>query len=303
MNKRLHIIQSGLLAILLAAGSGCSDNRAPLDEADSNGLMTFNVLHPHEAAGATSRVTSTAFENGDRVGLFISRQEAPLEVSGNYVNNAALTFNGTEWTPDNPVYWDGGSYNIYAYYPRMDTVSSVDNLPFNVSLDQNNPGSDNQPGGYEASDFLWATQMGASASNAPVSLQFAHRMSRMVIRLVKGEDFEGEMPDNAEVYIHNTVPEATIDLSVGIVTRNPYGARQSIKALNMGNHTYSAIIVPQRLDNRQPLVEVIMKGVSYLYESKFIFKQGIQHSVQLVVSKNPEQIKIEIGGELENWDE
>ena len=67
-------------------------------------------------------------------------------------------------------------------------------------------------------------------------------------------------------------------------------------------HTYAAIIVPQRLDNRQPLVEVIMKGVSYLYESKFVFKPGIQHSVQLVVSKNPEQIKIEIGGELENWE-
>ncbi|WP_300813173.1 fimbrillin family protein [uncultured Bacteroides sp.] len=303
MNKRLHIIHSGLLAILLAVGSGCGDNGTPLDEAGGNGLMTFNVLHPREAAGATSRVTSTAFENGDRVGLFISRQDAPLEVSGNYVNNAALTFNGSEWTPDRPVYWDGGSYDIYAYYPRMNSVSSVDNLPFSVSLDQNDPGSADRLGGYEASDFLWACQMGASAGDAPVSLQFAHRMSRMLIRLVKGEDFEGEMPADAEVYIHNTVPEATIDLSVGIVTRNPYGTRQSIRALSMGNHTYSAIIVPQRLDNRQPLVEVIMKGVSYLYESKFVFKQGIQHSVQLVVSKNPEQIKIEVGGELENWDE
>jgi hypothetical protein len=57
------------------------------------------------------------------------------------------------------------------------------------------------------------------------------------------------------------------------------------------------------LNNRQPLVEVITKGVSYLYESKFLFKAGMQHNVQLAISKNPEQIKIEIGGEIENWTE
>jgi hypothetical protein len=46
-----------------------------------------------------------------------------------------------------------------------------------------------------------------------------------------------------------------------------------------------------------------MKGVSYLYESKFLFKPGVQHNVQLIISKNPEQVKIEIGGELVNWSE
>ena len=95
---------------------------------------------------------------------------------------------------------------------------------------------------------------------------------------------------------------ATADLSVGIVTRNPRGEIGTIRAKSLGNHQYAAIIVPQRLNNRQPLVEVIMKGVSYLYESKFLFKPGTQHNVLLAVSKNPEQVKIEIGGEIENWD-
>ena len=297
MNKKLHILQAGLLAVLLGIGSGCSESNTPIAETENNDLMTFRILHPRQAAGADTKVTSTAFENGDRVGLFITRQDAPLEVSGNYVNNAALTFNGSQWTPEKPICWDGGTYNIYAYYPQTSPVTSVDNLPFSVSLDQNTGD------GYESSDFLWATQADASASDTPVNLQFAHRMSRMLIRLVKGEDYEGEMPEDAQVYIHNTVPEATIDLSVGVVTRNTHGTQQSIQAQNLGGHTYAAIIVPQRLDNRQPLVEVIMKGVSYLYESKFVFKPGIQHTVQLVVSKNPEQIKIDIGGELENWDE
>lgn len=296
MNKKLHILTAGLITVLLAVGSGCNDDTTPVSQTEKNDLMTFNVLHPRQAASGT-KVTSTAFESGDRVGLFITRQDAPLEVSGNYVNNAALTFDGSQWTTEQPVYWDGGTYNIYAYYPQTSPVTSVDDLPFSVATDQN------AAGGYEASDFLWATQQNASASDTPVSLQFAHRMSRMLIRLVEGEDYEGELPADAEVYIHNTVPEATIDLSAGVVTRDDYGTRQSIRAQSLGNHTYAAIIVPQRLDNRQPLVEVIMKGVSYLYESKFVFKPGVQHSVQLVITKNPEQVKIEIGGELENWDE
>ena len=59
--------------------------------------------------------------------------------------------------------------------------------------------------------------------------------------------------------------------------------------------------MPQRLDNRVPLVEVIMKGVSYLFESKFLFKPGVDHLVNLVITDNPEQVKIEVGGEVENW--
>ena len=52
-----------------------------------------------------------------------------------------------------------------------------------------------------------------------------------------------------------------------------------------------------------PLVEVIANNVSYLYEAKFIFKPGVQHNITLVISNNPEKIKIEIGGEIKNWNE
>ena len=44
-----------------------------------------------------------------------------------------------------------------------------------------------------------------------------------------------------------------------------------------------------------------MKGVSYLFESKFLFKPGVDHLVNLVITDNPEQVKIEVGGEVENW--
>ena len=103
------------------------------------------------------------------------------------------------------------------------------------------------------------------------------------------------------MYVHNTVPSATIDLSAGVVTKNPYGTARTIRAMKTGAYQYSAILVPQRIDNSKPLVEV-MKGVAYLVESRFVFKPGIQHTITVVISKNPEQVKIEIGGEIEDWD-
>lgn len=299
-SNRLHILSATALAALLAL-SGCGESNGLLSEgnglapeADGNEIMTFSALHPSQQ-GSSTRVTNTAFEEGDRIGLFITGKGTPLEQSGNYVNNAPLAYKGNQWSTDNPIYWDNGTYDVYAYYPYATPVASVDDYPFTVATDQNGSG-------YAESDFLWASKPAVSATGSPIALQFRHRMSRMYIKLIKGEEYEGDLPADAEVYVHNTVPTATIDLSAGVVTRNPYGTAQSIRARSLGNHTYAAIIVPQRLDNRQPLVEVIMKGVSYLYESKFLFKPGLQHSVQLAISKNPEQIKIEIGGEIENWE-
>ena len=299
------MLSVGVLALLLAT-TGCSEeagNISTAEESIDENVMTFAISHPADRKVQT-RATDTAFETDDRIGVFISESDSPLEVSGNYVNNAALTYDGAQWTPDKTIYWNDGTYNIYSYYPYTVPVSSVDEMPFTVSTDQNSTAIGASMDGYEVSDFLWATAMGVTGGNGAVPLQFRHCMSRILIKLVKGEDYEGdELPDDAEVYIHSTVPSATIDMSVGIVTRNPYGTAQTIRAKDLGNQMYAAIIVPQRLDNRQPLVEVIMKGVSYLYESKFQFKPGIQHSVQLAISKDPGQIKIEIGGEMEDWSE
>ena len=108
--------------------------------------------------------------------------------------------------------------------------------------------------------------------------------------------------EDARVYVHNTVPEATIDLSVGLVTKDAYASAETIEAKKEETGKYAAIVVPQRLDNQVPLIEIVVEGVSYMVERKFVFKQGIQHTVNVTLAKNPDQVKIEIGGEIEDWD-
>ncbi len=295
MKKHIIIYASFALAILgLASCSDESETALRYQDAKST-PMTFVMNHPG------TRATETAFEKSDKIGLYVAQADAPLQIGGNLVNNEALTYDGSNWTAARTLYWDDGTFNAYAYYPYTKDISSIEDQPFNVSTDQSTAKTADALGGYEASDLLFATSKSITASASPVSLTFKHIMSKLKIRLVKGEDFEGDMPTTATVYIHNTVPTATIDLQAGMATRKVKGTSQTITAHQDDETTYSAIIVPQRIENRMPLIEVIMKGVSYLFESKFVFRPGTEHLVNLVISDNPEQVKIDIGGEIENW--
>ncbi|MDE6637202.1 MAG: fimbrillin family protein [Muribaculaceae bacterium] len=288
----MHNIKSLACVLFIASVlSSCTEGPNAPASIDSTGKteMKFSLCHPSQ-----TRATDTSFEKGDAVGLYVAEASAPLEIAGNFVNNERLVFSGTDWTADRKLFWDRGNYNVYAYYPRIDHVTSITDLPLQVDTNQSN-------GGYEASDLLYASSLGVSASSNPVSLQFRHIMSKLTIRLIKGEDYEGEIPSDAVVYVHNTVTDATVDLAAGVATRDPRGIRRTVTARRNGQANYSAIIVPQRLDNRVPLIEVVANGVSFLYESKFLFKPGMHHIVSLVMDKNPEQIKIEIGGEITDW--
>ena len=279
-----HIIRYASFALAILGMVSCSEEvetTSRYKDAQST-PMTFAVNYPGQ-----SRATATSFESNDKIGLYVAESKAPLEIGGNLVNNEALTYDGSKWEAARTLYWDEGTYNAYAYYPYIQGISSTTDQPFSVALDQSTPKTATAPGGYEASDLLFATSKNI--------------MSKLKIRLIKGEDFEGNMPTHAQVTIHSTVPTATIDLQAGVATRYVKGTQQSIIAHQESDYIYSAIIVPQRIENRRPLIEVVMKGVSYLFESKFQFKPGTEHLVNFIISDNPDQVKIEIGGEIQNW--
>ena len=292
----------GIAVAALMAMAGCNDaadERTPKRETLQACEMPLRFMAEHPGM---SRVTATAFESGDRAGVFMTDAGVALEASGNRLNNELLTCEGADWTTARTLYWDEGEFDVFAYYPYDGELRVVDDVPFSVARNQHAMVDDAGMDGYEASDFLWANSRGVAASEEPVRLSFRHRMSRLVVRLVPGDDYEGDIPEDARVYVHNTVPEATIDLSVGLVTKDAYASAETIEAKKEETGKYAAIVVPQRLDNQVPLIEIVVEGVSYMVERKFVFKQVIQHTVNVTLAKNPDQVKIEIGGEIEDWD-
>ena len=285
-----------LISILLLAAA-CSKSGTMVED-DSQ--IRFDL-----GFSGQTRVMANAFESGDVTGLYMteydgSNKPAPLLVSGNAVNNALLKFDGISWTTSPTLYWDKGvKYDVYGYYPYA-SPSSVEEYNFSVATDQTTLRTGNALGGYEASDFLWAKQTGVKYPNV-VRLTFSHRMSRLVVNLVKGKDFEGDMPKDVVVKVHGTVPDAIVDLGSGVVVKDNYGKAKTITMKKESDTVFSSIIVPQRIDNRQPLIEVLTSNVSYLMESRFVFRSGVQHSVNIILDSDPAKVKIEIGGEIQGW--
>ena len=292
--KYLYIIS--MLALgFVACQQGGEEQLLP-----SNGEMQFNI--------ATSRVANGAFEAEDKVGLYVTdyadaTTPAPLQISGNRANNEAMTFYGAKWATEQPIYWGKSKSDVYAYYPYIAEVADVDNQPFSVALDQTVEGA------YEASDLLWAKAEGVAQTDGAVSLAMKHQMSRLVVKIMAGEEYIGSLPADATVHLHSTVTDARVSIANGSVVKDPYGGAHSIKMRNLGIRTfaegeavvYEAIVVPQMLETSVPLLEINSKSVSYLLEDMFNFKPGVSYTYTAVLNTSTTAIKVEIGCEIEDW--
>lgn len=245
--------------------------------------------------GQDTRATDTQFENSDRVGIYVTAAGTPLQIGGNEVNNELFTYNGTSWTSSRKVYWNNGTHDVYAYYPHSQTVNDISDYAFEVKADQSTAE------GYTQSDFLWAGKKDVTASTSPVTMTFAHKLSNVVVKLVKGENYSGDIPQATEVYIHSTVTKAVIDLSTGDAAKDDFAGTGAVRCRQMSATEYRACVVPQNLTTRRPLVEVISGGVSYLMEGKISLKPGMRHTITVTLDKNPEQTMIDIGGEIGGW--
>lgn len=283
---------------ILAAFAGCNKIETPAVTDD--GTMRFNVAHP------ATKATETAFEAGDKIGVYITGYQdgkpLALQLGGNYKNNNPVTYDGTSWTADPVIYWGEGKYDVFAYYPFM-IPESVDELKFSVALDQRVAETADALSAYEASDFLYAVKKGVTSADGEVELMFKHKMSKLTVNLIKGADYEGDLPATATLLVHSTVTDCLIDLATGDVIKNPYSPARTITAKQIDAGTHTAIIVPQMLTNKKPLIEIVFKDVSYMVESKFQFKSGTHHVLNITINNNPDKVKIEVGGEIENdWE-
>ncbi len=283
--KYYSLLLLGAAAII----SSCSNEDAP-EASDSNNEISFICQYDDQ-----TRVTDTEFETNDAIGVYMTAKDAPLQIGGNELNNEKFSYSGSAWTAARKVYWDNGEHDVYAYYPYASKVNDTEDYIFDLPLDQSTAT------GFSSADFVWATATGVKASASPVTLKFSHRMSKAVIKLEKSDDYEGEIPSDCKVSVLSTATTASVDLSSGGVSKAADSATSTIVAKKISNTEYQAIVVPQNIESRRPLIEVETQGVSYLMEGKLSFKQGYSHTIIVTLSKNPTQTKIEIGGSIGGW--
>ncbi|MBQ7311456.1 MAG: fimbrillin family protein [Alistipes sp.] len=287
-----------ILAVATLLIVGCEKH------SDSNSVVDTNQIRFETTI---SRVEGNQFEQGDSFGLYAveyaGEDVAELQVGGNYLNNEVVTLSDGVWTPERALYWSAKPCDFYAIYP-LQNIEAMEDVLFHISTDQSIPSADGVLGGYEASDIMWAKAEKHSREDGAVKLAFQHMMSKLVVDIVRGPSYEGELPENIEVHIYNTATTARVNWRIGSLEKYLYSENKTIKMKQIDSDSFEAIVVPQFIERSTPLVEVTMEGIAYLLEYDMSFRPGIQQTITVTLNTSPDQEKIEISidGDAGDWE-
>lgn len=310
-----------IACVVLAALSSCSNDHVlhdytinekdPIEISTSIGGVDVLTKAATDVYGGES---SKHFDNGTTVNVYIfehieddqtraylygSNKDGKVVYTSN--DDGVLTASPTNYFPGN-----GHGIDIYGIYPSSIEAKN-ESQPFSVSTDQ----SDNA--NYKASDLMFAAKQTVTDRKTALTLTFKHQLSKVVVKLKKGNGLNDNDLDGAEVTILNTKPECTIssESENGITGISASGESTTpIKVGTWNSSTTSsglaAIVVPQTINPDTDLIQVkLSNGATYIYKTKSGenqfsgFSSGKQHSFELTLST----IGITVNAVISDWEE
>ncbi len=281
-----HIITYSLPLMLAACAEDTIDMPGAVNE---NMPIRLGAAYP-----TASRASDAGFEDGDNMGVYVMdyQNDTPQEITGDdiHADNVKFKFNGSDnsWSVATEIYWTSNTTpaDIIGYYPFMSTIDDETSVPFSIARRQDLSGNENEPGGYEASDFLWAKALKVMPTSSRVNLTFSHLMAGVRVNLEKGTGFEDDEWNNLDktVLVSNIVPDATINLAEGTVT-GVEGSPISVTPYKH-NEDWRAIVIPQKVSAGE-IIAVSVDGISYklIREEGITYQGGKLHSFTITVNK------------------
>jgi len=266
----------------VAAMVSCSDNVENVPTTPETDKLPINI------STTLTRATDSAFEAGDKVGIFVVNEPNALATSGNHVDNMGFTYT-TTWTPDTPIYWldQTTKADFYCYYPYAEAANTAAHA-FATKADQSSLAN------YKASEFLWGKTTGVAPTEEAVNITTNHTFSNALVILKPGDGFTEESLAAAtkSVKICGVKTNATIDLATGVATANG-NATEVTPYLENGQ--YRALIVPQTTAEGA-LIVVTVDGVDYTLTRSMTFKANKQHKFTVTLNKVSNGVNVGIGG-------
>ena len=300
LNKCLYIavVNIFLLACSTGAENGVDDEPTPPQPEKPT------VRIPIGISTYITRVTETAYESGDRIGLYVVNRNDDgshneLKPSGNYVDNMRYTYSYNTWTPDETVYWkdDKTCADFYLYYPYQAGHVNENPMVFKVEADQSDVNS------YKKSDVIVGSTLNVAPSQTTVHIASKHVMSRVVIALKPGEGFTDASLAASDVKVTLNVPavSANIDLATGKVEPIMNHDGESLTMTPMtpykDGNVYRAIVVPQQVAQTN-LIKVNVDGRDFLFSKAFNFESGKSYTFNVTLAKESSGLNATITG----WD-
>ena len=270
------------LMAAVAAMVSCSDNVENIPTTPETDKLPINI------STTLTRATDSAFEAGDKVGIFVVNEPNTLATSGNHVDNMGFTYS-SKWTPDTPIYWldQTTKADFYCYYPYAEAANTAAHT-FATKANQS------QLADYKASEFLWGKTTGVAPTEEAVNITTNHTFSNALVVLKPGDGFTEESLAAAtkSVKICGVKTNATIDLATGVATANG-NATEVTPYLENGQ--YRALIVPQTTAEGA-LIVVTVDGVDYTLSRSMTFKANKQHKFTVTLNKVSNGVNVGIGG-------
>lgn len=238
-----------------------------------------------------TRATETAFEDGDKIGVYaVNAQEntaSQLLSNGNYADNVCYTYdNGKFMNKQGIVRPTDCGLRYYAIYPY--SASSGATFKFSVSTDQQYTEQ------YALSDLC--TAVSDITTDKDVNLVFSHRLSHIVVN-VQGETLG---TGTLTVKLNNVNTSCDVDLNANTFTA--YESRNTVTCTDNGTNSYKAIIVPQVITAGTPFLTVSQNGKEYTLKasSNIHLTSGKQQVFNLSIEKDE---IVNFTGDILPWEE
>lgn len=291
---RNAIINSLIMLTLVGTFVSCNDDTIGQGGSSESNRRPI-VLSGEIEQVAVTRVNDNGFCNGDEMGVYIVDYQGStpgtLQNSGNRANNVKHTFDEAayKWNSAYDIYWkdDHTHIDIYGYYP-FGTPEDVNAYAFEIKKDQSTSTTNNELGGYEASDFLWGKAADIAPTETVIRLPMRHSMSSPRIILEEGEGFsDGEWAKlEKHVLVKNTRQNAIINLADGSVSATGKVSTTGIIPYAKDN-VFRAIVVPQVIPAHTPLFTITINNVIYNFskDEDFTYVSGKMHNFTIQVNK------------------
>lgn len=286
MNKVCYFIMSLLLGSM--AWTSCTTN----GDVEIGGGSTAKMVTFKAKIGAMSRATDTGFDKGDEIGVFaVLAQDGDskgyIASSGNYADNVKYTYDGTKFTASNGIIpQNGESYFYHAVYPY--SYGMNDFFLFSVEEDQR---GDN----YTESDLCTAHTVATAETS--VSLNFGHRLSRIIVNL------EGNNWPAGEQVLTLQSPKVNAFVDLNDMTFEASPSTAQVVCAENGLNSFKVILPPQTI-SKSDFAVLTIGGQDYPVNlsNDVQLQSGLQKELTLTYDDTKKTV-VEFSGTINPWED
>lgn len=299
-NLILKHAKAAVLVGSIVLSSSCVNK---IDSEISTG--TIPITFSSKVSNNNTRVTNTAFEKGDKVGLYAIISGTSI-TDKRYIDNLWMECgdNGS-FIPEKTVFYPTGeaTLDFISYFPYQQerVQAGKSTIPVSVQPDQSDLKN------LASSDFLVATKKDVESSEEAVILSYRHKLTKIKITITpgKGENISQMYNSNPRIIATGFKTKADYDLEKGVFINLsnetdiiPTGKWNLIDGALSGKEF---IVIPQNITTE---TKFIMEWNGKIYTCpmpELTMKESTQCKIDITALQTTSQTLTGIVGEIEDW--